>query len=139
MADYAGHVAARLGDRVELWTTLNEPWCSAFLGYAPGIHAPGRTEPESALRAAHHLNLGHGLAGRAVLDALGDEAKLSVTLNLHVIRPADADNAADLDAVRQLDAVANRVFLGPMLAGAYPKDLARGHRVGQRLVVRAGR
>ncbi len=123
LADYAGHVAARLGDRVELWTTLNEPWCSAFLGYASGIHAPGRTEPESALRAAHHLNLGHGLAGRAVLDALGDEAKLSVTLNLHVIRPADADNAADLDAVRQLDAVANRVFLGPMLAGAYPKDL----------------
>ncbi|WP_420121699.1 family 1 glycosylhydrolase, partial [Nakamurella sp.] len=31
-ADYATHVAGVLGDRVEMWTTLNEPWCSAFLG-----------------------------------------------------------------------------------------------------------
>ena len=122
-ADYAAHVADRLGDRVAMWTTLNEPWCSAFLGYASGAHAPGRTEPEAALRAAHHLNLGHGLAGRAIRDALGDAAKLSVTLNLHVTRPVDADSAADRDAVRQLDAVGNRVFLGPMLEGAYPKDL----------------
>ena len=32
-------------DRVKVWTTLNEPWCSAFLGYAGGQHAPGRREP----------------------------------------------------------------------------------------------
>ncbi|GAA4428868.1 hypothetical protein GCM10023148_32980 [Actinokineospora soli] len=55
-AEYAGVVAARLGDRVPLWTTLNEPWCSAFLGYGSGLHAPGRTDPLAALRAAHHLN-----------------------------------------------------------------------------------
>ena len=54
---------AALGDRVSTWTTLNEPWCSAFLGYASGVHAPGRTEPAAATRAAHHLLLGHGLAG----------------------------------------------------------------------------
>ena len=122
-ADYAAHVAGALGDRVQMWTTLNEPWCSAFLGYASGVHAPGRTEPESALRAAHHLNLAHGLAGRVVRDALGPDTKLSVTLNLHVTRPVDAESAADRDAIRQLDAVGNRVFLGPMLEGAYPKDL----------------
>jgi beta-glucosidase len=122
-ADYAAHVAGALGDRVQMWTTLNEPWCSAFLGYASGVHAPGRTEPESALRAAHHLNLGHGLAGRVVRDVLGPDTKLSVTLNLHVTRPVDAESAADRDAIRQLDAVGNRVFLGPMLEGAYPKDL----------------
>ena len=46
-----------------------------------------------------------------------------MTLNLHVIRPDDPESAADRDAVRQLDAVANRVFLGPMLDGAYPEDL----------------
>ena len=34
-----------LGDRVPTVTTLNEPWCSAFLGYATGVHAPGRTTP----------------------------------------------------------------------------------------------
>ena len=39
----AGIVEA-LGDRVHAWTTLNEPWCSAYLGYASGVHAPGRTD-----------------------------------------------------------------------------------------------
>ena len=49
-ADYAAVVHARLGDRVRTWTTLNEPWCSAFLGYANGEHAPGRTDPARGVR-----------------------------------------------------------------------------------------
>jgi beta-glucosidase len=122
-ADYAEHVAGKLGDRISVWTTLNEPWCSAFLGYGSGVHAPGVRSSLAALQAAHHLNLGHGLAGRAIRSVLGDETQLSVTLNLHVTRPVDPDSEADRDAIRQLDAVANRVFLGPMLDGAYPADL----------------
>ena len=39
-----------LGDRVDTWTTLNEPWCAAFLGYGAGVHAPGAHGP--ARRAA---------------------------------------------------------------------------------------
>ncbi|MBX9719731.1 MAG: family 1 glycosylhydrolase, partial [Microbacteriaceae bacterium] len=30
-ADYAADVHSALGDRLTNWTTLNEPWCSAFL------------------------------------------------------------------------------------------------------------
>ncbi len=109
-AEYAQLMGQALGDRVHLWTTLNEPWCSAFLGYASGVHAPGRTDPEAALKAAHHLNLAHGLAARAL------PGRTSVTLNLHHVR-------GDEEAARKVDAVANRVFLGPMLDGAYPADL----------------
>ena len=119
--EYAAGIVAALGDRVHTWTTFNEPWCSAYLGYASGVHAPGRTEPAAALAAVHHLNLAHGLAGRVVRE-LAPAAELSVTLNLHVIRPA-SDSAADRDAVRRIDALANRAFLGPMLDGAYPADL----------------
>ena len=79
--------------------------------------------PLAALEAAHHLNLAHGLAGRAIRSVLGEDTQLSVTLNLHVTRPVDPDSAADRDAIRQLDAVGNRVFLGPMLDGKYPDDL----------------
>ncbi len=61
-AEYAGLVADALGDRVRRWGTINEPWCAAMLGYAAGIHAPGRTEPGAAAAAAHHLLLAHGLA-----------------------------------------------------------------------------
>lgn len=59
-ADYAATTAAALGDVITDWITLNEPWCSAFLGYAAGTHAPGRTLGAEATKAAHHLLLGHG-------------------------------------------------------------------------------
>jgi beta-glucosidase len=121
-ADYAGHMARELSDRVHLWTTLNEPWCIAYLGYAAGVHAPGRTDPAAALAAVHHLNLAHGLGARAVRSELPD-ARVSVTLNLHVNRPVDPASEADRDAVRRIDAQANRAFLGPILDGAYPEDL----------------
>jgi beta-glucosidase len=59
-------VAGRIGDRVRLWNTLNEPWCSAFLGYGAGVHAPGRTDQSAALAAAHHLLLAHGRAAEVL-------------------------------------------------------------------------
>ncbi len=120
--EYARLMATELGERVEVWTTLNEPWCSAYLGYGSGVHAPGRTEPEAALAAVHHLNLAHGLAVQAIRSVL-PAAQTSITLNLHVIRPADPASDADADAVRKIDALANRAFLGPLLDGAYPQDL----------------
>ncbi|WP_030543361.1 GH1 family beta-glucosidase [Streptomyces albus] len=120
-ADYAALAAEALGDRVRTWTTLNEPWCSAFLGYGSGVHAPGRTDQVAALRAAHHLNLGHGLAVQALRAGTPAGTKVSVTLNLHHVRPL-TDSAEDADAVRRIDGVANRVFTGPMLHGAYPAD-----------------
>ncbi|GAA4721410.1 GH1 family beta-glucosidase [Isoptericola chiayiensis] len=120
-ADYARAMARELGNRVATWTTLNEPWCSACLGYASGVHAPGRTEPASALAAVHHLNLAHGLAVRAIREELPG-AQCSITLNLHVFRAATASDQ-DADAVRQVDGLANRVFLGPLLEGAYPDDV----------------
>ncbi|MEV3992736.1 GH1 family beta-glucosidase [Streptomyces sp. NPDC049837] len=123
-AEYARIVAGALGDRVGRWTTLNEPWCSAFLGYGSGVHAPGRTDPVAALRAAHHLNLGHGLAVQALRAALPPRAEVSVSLNLHELRPL-TPAPEDLDAVRRIDAVGNRIWLGPMLKGAYPDDLLR--------------
>lgn len=123
-AEYAGLAAEALGDRVRTWTTLNEPWCSAFLGYASGVHAPGRTDPVAALRAAHHLNLGHGKAVQALRSALPSDAQVSITLNVHHVRPLTG-SAEDADAARRIDALANRVFTGPLLGGEYPADLLR--------------
>ncbi|MEU3303899.1 MULTISPECIES: GH1 family beta-glucosidase [unclassified Streptomyces] len=121
-ADYARIVAEALGDRVVRWTTLNEPWCSAFLGYGSGVHAPGRTDPVAALRAAHHLNLGHGLAAQALRTQLPARAQVSVSINPSAVR-ARTQSPADLDARRRIDALANRVFTDPMLHGSYPADL----------------
>ncbi|MHB1064457.1 MAG: glycoside hydrolase family 1 protein [Georgenia sp.] len=122
-AEYARAMARELGDRVEVWTTLNEPWCSAFLGYASGVHAPGHTDPAEALAAVHHLNLAHGLATTAIREELGEQAQVSITLNLHVTRPADPSRVADLDAAHRVDLVGNHIFLGPLLNGSYPIGL----------------
>ena len=121
-AEYAAVMHEALGDRVRTWTTLNEPWCSAFLGYTAGIHAPGRQSPEEGLAAAHHLLLGHGLA----LDELrrrDSGAQLGITLNFTVADPADPHDPADVDAARSEDGLFNRIFLDPLFTGAYPPDV----------------
>jgi beta-glucosidase len=122
-AEYARSVHAELGDRVRHWTTLNEPWCSAFLGYASGEHAPGRTEPAAAVRAAHHLLLGHGLAVQALRSA-DASAQIGITLNLYPVTPASSA-PADQDAARRIDGLANRLFLEPVRLGRYPDDVLR--------------
>ncbi len=121
-ADYALSLYDALGERVPFWTTLNEPWCSAFLGYTGGQHAPGRQEGAAGLVAAHHLLLAHGL----VVDELrrrGTSAKLGITLNFGHVEPFDPDDEGDLDAARRVDALANRFFLDPLFKGRYADDL----------------
>jgi beta-glucosidase len=85
---YANTVATRLGDRVGAWATLNEPWCSAFLGHAAGVHAPGRRDPAEALEVAYRLLVAHahgmeGLRAAGVLTA-------GIVLNLMPTFPDDA-------------------------------------------------
>jgi beta-glucosidase len=121
-AEYAAAVYERLRDRVTDWTTLNEPWVSAFIGHATGRHAPGLQDPEAALRAAHHLMLGHGLAITA-MRAQGDVAsRFGVTLNVSQTDAA-SDDPADVDAARRADGLTNRIFLDPLLRGGYPEDV----------------
>ena len=131
-ADYAETVHDALGDRVRHWTTFNEPWCSAFLGYASGEHAPGRQVPAEAFAALHHQHLGHGLAVQA-LRARGAET-IGITLNLTNAVPRDPSDPADLDASRRIDGMFNRLFLDPVLLGRYPADVladigAAGHSI----------
>ncbi|MGI5404200.1 GH1 family beta-glucosidase [Streptomyces sp. CA-135486] len=122
--DYAGIMAEALGDRVATWTTLNEPWCAAFLGYGSGVHAPGRTSASASLRAAHHFNLAHGWAAQLLHAALPSASEVSLTLNLHAVRPL-TNSEADVDAARRIDAVGNRIFLEPVFHGRLPEDLVR--------------
>ena len=119
-AEYASIMGDALGDRVHTWTTLNEPWCSAYLGYGSGVHAPGVTNPLAALTAVHHLNLAHGLATTELRRSVGDGPQISVTLNFSALR---GGGHGEEEAMRRIDALSHRAFTGPMLLGAYPADL----------------
>jgi beta-glucosidase len=118
-AEYAALVHDALGDRVTNWTTVNEPWCAAFLGYGSGVHAPGRRDGSAAVRAAHHLLLGHGLAVQA-MRAAGPANRLGISPNLYAVSPY---SEGDGDAARRIDGLANRFFLDPVLLGRYPADV----------------
>ncbi|WP_394274920.1 GH1 family beta-glucosidase [Luteococcus sp.] len=121
-ADYARAMARELGDVVDTWSTLNEPWCSAYLGYGSGVHAPGHVDALEALRAVHHLNLAHGLASAALREELGPDVRICLTLNLHVIRPA-SDGDSDVAAARKIEVVGNEAFLQPVMEGRFPEEL----------------
>ncbi|MFI6120524.1 GH1 family beta-glucosidase [Streptomyces sp. NPDC051064] len=122
-AEYAMLAYEALGDRVEHWTTLNEPWCSAMLGYAYGAHAPGRTDMGDAVSAVHHLLLGHGLAARQMREAAGSSPlELGITLNLGTATP-ETDSEADQEACRRADGMGTRLYLDPIVHGSYPQDV----------------
>jgi beta-glucosidase len=122
-AAYAALVHDHLGDRVQRWITLNEPWCSSFLGYASGRHAPGAQEGEGALAAAHHLLLGHGLAVAALRADAREGQQVGITLNLQPVSAATS-SLQDLTASERAQLRANLLFTDPVLEGRYP-DLAR--------------
>jgi len=120
-ADYAVTCGRRLGDRVALWMTHNEPWCQAFLGYEQGVFAPGQTDIRRALLAAHHLLLSAGLATSALRADVS--APIGIALNFMPAHPY-SDDPDDLAAARRQDAYFNRWFLEPVTRGTYPADLA---------------
>ena len=125
--EYALDLHDALGDRVGVWTTLNEPWCSSFLSYTAGLHAPGRYSVQEGMLASHHLLLGHGQTVRE-LRARDPDLDLGITLNLTVADPVDPSDPADLDAARRIDGQFNRWFLDPLFRGAYPSDIVEDIR-----------
>ncbi|WP_221584981.1 GH1 family beta-glucosidase [Microbacterium sp. G2-8] len=125
--EYALTMHDALGDRVDIWTTLNEPWCSSFLSYTAGAHAPGRQSVHDGLLASHHLLLAHGRT-ISELRARDPELDLGITLNLTVAEPADPSDAADRDAARRIDGQFNRWFLDPILRGSFPQDIVEDIR-----------
>ena len=120
-ARFAEAVGRRLGDRVKTWTTLNEPWCSAFLGYQLGEHAPGRRDLAAALAASHTLLVAHGRAVQA-LRSTSPGSSIGLALNPSQVEPAN-ENDEDVAAARRVDGYLNRWFLDPLYGRGYPADM----------------
>jgi beta-glucosidase len=118
--DYAEALGKRLGDRVALWLTHNEPWCMAFLGYETGLFAPGHRNFSEALTCAHHLLVSHGLAVQALRAHV--KTPVGAALNFMPVHPV-SKSAADEAAARRLDGYMNRWFADPVFGRGYPADM----------------
>ncbi|WP_433227265.1 GH1 family beta-glucosidase [Actinomadura formosensis] len=122
-AEYACLVADRLGDRVGVWITLNEPFVHMTEGYGIGTHAPGEALLLEAFPVAHHLMLAHGLAVPALRERTAGQ--IALTNNYSPVWAA-TDSAADRAAATAFDALQNRLFTDPVLLGRLPDLSAYG-------------
>jgi beta-glucosidase len=120
-ADYADLMSRELAGSVDAWATLNEPWCSAFLGYGNGHHAPGLADTRYATQAMHHLLLAHGLAV-PVLRANDPASQKGIVANIGR-GTANSGSAADQRAAHLFEVQHNAWILDPLLKGSYPRDL----------------
>jgi beta-glucosidase len=122
-AEYTEAISKHLGDRVASWATLNEPACSAWLGYHTGIHAPGHKDLNRALQASHHLMLAHGYA-IPILRRNAPKSELGIVLNTSWAEAA-SNSRIDLDAARKGDGLWGRWFIDPVYGRGYPQDIVR--------------
>ena len=117
--DYAELVTQHLGHLVDSFATLNEPFCSAYLGYEVGVHAPGIKSQQAGRQAAHHLLLAHGLAMQ-VLRKNCPDTEAGIVLNFSPTYPLTAD---DKKAAELADQYHNQWYIKAVLEGAYPSLL----------------
>tara|TARA_R110001583_G_scaffold170446_2_gene323865 strand:+ start:210 stop:1541 length:1332 start_codon:yes stop_codon:yes gene_type:complete len=121
--DYVDLISNVFGDRAYAYATLNEPFCSSFLGYEVGIHAPGKVGKEYGRKAAHHLLLAHGLAMQ-VLNKNSPKSLNGIVLNFTPCYP-ESDNVADKIASDFADDYFNQWYIKPIYDGEYPAILAQ--------------
>lgn len=120
-ADFAHIVFNRLGDRVALWSTHNEPWATAFQGYGHGAHAPGMMNYSKAYQVTHHLLLSHGKAVQVFRQG-GYSGQIGIVLSLAPRIPA-SNTEADKDACQRMDENNSRLYSDPIFLGYYPRML----------------
>jgi beta-glucosidase len=119
--DYAKIVFDRLGDRVNMWATHNEPFVVSIVGYQYGVFASGIADASLSYKAVHGLNLAHGRAVQVFRQG-GYKGKIGIVLDLQNFIPA-SDSEADRLAAQRLREQSHNVFLDPIFKGEYPRYL----------------
>jgi beta-glucosidase len=119
--DFATLAAKRLGDRVGIWATFNEPHVLVHCGYELGIFAPGRREdPRTVRQCIHHVLLAHGLGIQALRAHAKPGAQLGIVLAPSLAWP-DRETPLHYAAAEACWAEENDWWVQPMLYGHYPE------------------
>src|SRR5207237_7418484 len=117
--DYAGHVAARITDRVRSIFTINEAGRFVNFGYGWGIDAPGLKLPDADVnQVRHHVALAHGLAVQALRAHGRAGTRVGPAENIAACVPA-IDTPANVRAAEIATSELNSGLLGVMLEGKY--------------------
>lgn len=117
---YAGAVAEAFGDRVKMFSSINEPWCVAWLGYGLGIHAPGTQDISKAIVASHHTVVAHNRAVKAI-KAVRPEALVGPVLNQSLADIDDLSDPVQQRAAKIFDLNQNLFWMDAIFRGEYPQ------------------
>lgn len=132
---YARVCFQSFGDRVKWWITLNEPWCSSFMSYTVGEHAPGkRNTPEvDVYVAGHNLLLAHAKAVQVYRHEFQEkqQGQIGIALNTNWAEPEDVNKEECLVAAQRDMDFELGWFADPIYKGDYPASMKL--TVGDRL------
>jgi beta-glucosidase len=149
---YAGVVFDSIGGAAELFLALNEPSTDlGFSAYAKQFRETPRREPVPltplppaaftwfpGARMVHHQQLAAAAAIEEYRRRSLPGRIAAVAMLLIPALPA-TDSEADRNAARLADGLMNRLYLDPMLMGAYPEDVVAALRgAGAELPVEPG-
>ncbi|MCP5036946.1 MAG: beta-glucosidase [Rhodobacteraceae bacterium] len=121
--DFTEVIIGQIGDRMTAVSTINEPFCVAWVSHMEGAHAPGMKDVKATAHAMHNVLLAHGEAMRR-LRAMGQK-NLGIVLNFEAVQ-AFTNSQADLSAAVTRDAVINRWFIEAITKGRYPDEALIG-------------
>jgi 6-phospho-beta-glucosidase len=118
--EYATVCFGKFGDRVKLWSTLNEPSWSTLNGYVTGLHPPARSDYGAAVQVATNLLVAHARVVQLAHEQIPG-SRIGIVLNISPVAPV-SQSPADIRAATLADGIFNRWFLEPVLVGRFPED-----------------
>lgn len=119
--EYANLCFRTFGDRVKLWTTIEDPVTLAYKGHETGEHAPGLRRPELVYHVGHNLLRAHAEAYITYRDTY----KASQNGQVGIVLYSDwyvPKTTSDLDVNAALRAITFHLgwLAEPLFRGEYP-------------------
>ncbi|MFP4466005.1 MAG: GH1 family beta-glucosidase [Candidatus Goldiibacteriota bacterium] len=122
-AEYASFMFEHFKGRIKLWSTFNETYVVANLGYRMGVFAPGIKNEKKAVQVSHNLNIAHA---RAVKKFREKEIPGKIGI-VHCLTPVHEmeDTPSCRHNAGLVDGMFNRWFMDPSFKGSYPEDIMK--------------
>ncbi|MYL45254.1 family 1 glycosylhydrolase [Virgibacillus halodenitrificans] len=118
---YAKTAFELFGDKVEKWTTFNEPIVPVEMGYLNHYHYPCVVDMKRAVTVAYNSMLASAKVIKTYRQ-LNKAGEIGIILNLTPSYPR-SDSQGDIEAANMADLFFNRSFLDPSVLGEYPTEL----------------
>jgi beta-glucosidase len=117
-AQFCEQVVQRLGPKVKLWCTINEPNVYAVFGYATAEFPPGEKDYKKAARVFRNMMLAHTAAYQLV-KRIQPEAKAGMAIHIHFFDPLNPWSLFDVLVAHLLNKNMNDCHFPYLIKGRF--------------------